>query len=131
ESLGCLDNFGEKTPFANAITELLETASDRLVDQIWKLREALTTVGAMNQKSNNVFRQYTHGIIAKHLEEEEKEDVASGDTTSEEIAWMMYLLLREEADPELLKTSVKEIDEVLGDGFPTYETHKRQKFAEA
>lgn len=44
---------------------------------------------------------------------------------------MLYLLLREEADPELLKTFVKEADEILGDGIPTYETHKKQKFAEA
>lgn len=44
---------------------------------------------------------------------------------------MLYFLLREEADPELLKTFVKEADEVLGDGPPPYETHKKQKFAEA
>lgn len=74
ESLGCLDNIGGKTPFAEAITDLLQIASDRLIDPIWKLREALTTVGAKSRHSEDVLRQHIQGIIAKHrAEEEEKE----------------------------------------------------------
>lgn len=73
ESLGCLDNINGKAPFGEAITDLLQIASDRLVDPIWKLREALTTVGAKSRHSKDVLRQHIQGIIAKHRAEEEKE----------------------------------------------------------
>ena len=44
---------------------------------------------------------------------------------------MIYLLLRKETDPAVLKNLVQEVDEVLGDNLPTYESHKKQKYAEA
>lgn len=44
---------------------------------------------------------------------------------------MMYLLHRESSDPAMLKTLLKEVDEVMDDDLPAYETHKKLKFAEA
>ncbi|KAF8944072.1 hypothetical protein BGZ47_004703 [Haplosporangium gracile] len=170
ESYGCLENIGGKTPFADAITELFEIASDRIVDPIWKYREALTTVGAKARQRKNILRQHIQRLIAKHRKEGEEDGstqdqkkkknvlmmfmeatgedgqpysdnhivdsmlnltIGSRDTTAQGISWMMYLLLREESDPALLETFVREADEVLGDCLPSYDTHKKQKFAEA
>jgi hypothetical protein len=59
------------------------------------------------------------------------QQVAGRDTTAQGISWMMYLLLRKETDPEILETFIREVDETYGDNLPTFETHKKQKFAEA
>lgn len=50
---------------------------------------------------------------------------------AQSIAWMMYAMLRDETDPSLMEKLVQEVDEVLGNELPTYETHKKQKYAEA
>ncbi|KAF9120501.1 hypothetical protein BGW39_011317 [Mortierella sp. 14UC] len=57
--------------------------------------------------------------------------VAGRDTMAQSVAWMMYVILRDETDPEIMKTLVQEVDDVLGSELPTYETHKKQKYAEA
>ncbi|KAG0277065.1 hypothetical protein BGZ95_006575 [Linnemannia exigua] len=57
--------------------------------------------------------------------------IAGRDTMAQSVAWMMYAMLRNETDPEIMKTLVQEVDEVLGGKLPTYETHKKQKYAEA
>ncbi|KAG0374151.1 hypothetical protein BGX24_010747 [Mortierella sp. AD032] len=57
--------------------------------------------------------------------------VAGRDTMAQSVAWMMYALLRNETNPEIMKTLVQEVDDVLGGEVPTYETHKMQKYAEA
>jgi len=50
---------------------------------------------------------------------------------AQSMAWMVFAMLRTEAGPSLMKNLVREVDEVLGNGLPTYETHKKQKYAEA
>ncbi|KAF9911529.1 hypothetical protein EC991_003332 [Linnemannia zychae] len=57
--------------------------------------------------------------------------IAGRDTMAQSVAWMMYAMLRDETDPEVMKTLIQEVDDVLGSELPTYETHKRQKYAEA
>ena len=57
--------------------------------------------------------------------------IAGRDTTAQALSWMFYLLGRDGADPQNKKDLVREIDEVLHGGSPTYETHKQLKFAEA
>jgi cytochrome P450 len=65
-----MKNIGGKVPFAEAITELLEVASDRLVDPLWKLREAITTVGAETRQNGIIMRQHILRMIAKHRAED-------------------------------------------------------------
>ncbi|KAG0271901.1 hypothetical protein BGZ95_000226 [Linnemannia exigua] len=165
QDYGCLANMESETPFAEGISDLSGIAFNRLVDPAWKIREALTGVGARSSLKSNQLRQHVHRMIEKHRSEgwsqsQKKKDlltlymesrdengspyadeyivdmmlnliVAARDTVSETIAWMMYSLLREETDPAILKTLVREVDEVLGNELPTLETHKKQKFAEA
>ena len=50
---------------------------------------------------------------------------------AQSVAWMMFSMLRNETDSSVMQKLVREVDEVLGDSLPTYETHKRQKYAEA
>ncbi|KAF9080598.1 serine/threonine protein kinase, CMGC, dual-specificity [Mortierella sp. AD031] len=166
ESFGCLDHIEGSVPFATAIGDLLGICSDRIVDPLWKLREALTSVGKKAQSDKKKMRDYIRRIIEKRKETKEefsqsgKEDllkllmdatdedgnplgedymidiivtftIAGRDTMAQSVAWMFFAMLRNEADPNLMKNLVKEVDEVLGDGLPTYETHKQQKYAEA
>ncbi|KAF9385396.1 hypothetical protein BGX21_001073 [Mortierella sp. AD011] len=57
--------------------------------------------------------------------------IAGRDTTAQALSWMFYLLGRSEADPQLTKNLVNEVEEVLHGEMPTYETYKQLKFAEA
>ncbi|KAF8977507.1 hypothetical protein BGZ46_007330 [Entomortierella lignicola] len=57
--------------------------------------------------------------------------IAGRDTTAQSLAWMFYLILTPTASPDIVKNLVKEIDEKLQGGSPTYESTKKQKYAEA
>ncbi|KAF9898270.1 hypothetical protein BX616_004262, partial [Lobosporangium transversale] len=57
--------------------------------------------------------------------------LAGRDTTAQALAWMFYLLHRDGTDKTIAKGLAAEADDVLGGQDPTYETYKRQKFAEA
>ncbi|KAG0368600.1 hypothetical protein BGX24_002761 [Mortierella sp. AD032] len=165
EGFGCLTNIESMTPFADGITDVAGITADRMVDPAWRIREALTGVGARSNLKKNQMRQHVHRMIAKHRSEDwsssqKKKDlltlymeskdengnpysdeyiidmimnltVAARDTTADAVVWMMYSLLREETDPAFVETLVREVDEVFGNELPTYETHKKQKFAEA
>ncbi|KAF9586111.1 hypothetical protein BGW38_009562 [Lunasporangiospora selenospora] len=57
--------------------------------------------------------------------------IAGRDTTAQALSWMFYLLHRSSTDKNIVKRLQEEIDTVLGDDEPTYESHKKMKFAEA
>ncbi|KAF9431942.1 hypothetical protein BGZ76_011497, partial [Entomortierella beljakovae] len=57
--------------------------------------------------------------------------IAGRDTTAQAMSWLFYLLNREGSNPQDTKDIISEIDEILGDDVPTYETYKRLKFSEA
>lgn len=57
--------------------------------------------------------------------------IAGRDTTAQALSWMFYLINRDGTDKEIMKTLIQEVDDVLGDKLPTYETHKQQKYADA
>lgn len=136
------------------------------MDPAWKIREALTSVGAKAKYDKALIRKHSLEIIQRRRTEgfkvtpggkkdllqlfmEAKDDegeplsdeylvdiilnftIAGRDTTAQALSWMFYLINRDGTDKEIMKTLVKEVDEVLGDGLPTYETHKQQKYAEA
>ncbi|KAG0287729.1 hypothetical protein BGZ96_008382 [Linnemannia gamsii] len=163
ESFGCLDNIGGKVPFADAVGDLLGICSMRLVDPLWKIREAVTSTGKKAQEFKFIMRERIRRIVVRRRSEGiegDKKDVlqlllettddegnpltddylvdiiltftiAGRDTMAQSIAWMMYAMLRDETDPSLMEKLVQEVDEVLGNELPTYETHKKQKYAEA
>ncbi|KAG0041910.1 Protein kinase alk2 [Gryganskiella cystojenkinii] len=56
---------------------------------------------------------------------------AGRDNTAISLTWMMYLICRDGADRNIAKTLIQEVDEILEGSDPTYETYKRQRFAEA
>ncbi|KAF8981543.1 hypothetical protein BGZ46_002623 [Entomortierella lignicola] len=56
---------------------------------------------------------------------------AGRDTTAHSLTWMFYLLLRDGADKSMIENLVRESDEVLQGEDPTYESYKKQKYAEA
>ncbi|KAF9358326.1 hypothetical protein BGX26_001983 [Mortierella sp. AD094] len=57
--------------------------------------------------------------------------IAGRDTTAQALSWMFYLMHRDAAQPEIIQELVKETDDVLQGGLPTYESTKQQKYAEA
>ena len=57
--------------------------------------------------------------------------VAGRDTTAQALSWTFYLLHRSSTSPDILERLVKETDDVLAGGLPSYESVKNQKYAEA
>ena len=57
--------------------------------------------------------------------------IAGRDTTAQALSWTFYLMHRSTASPEIMQQLVEETDDVLAGGLPTYESTKRQKYAEA
>ncbi|KAF9956549.1 hypothetical protein BGZ72_002683 [Mortierella alpina] len=57
--------------------------------------------------------------------------IAGRDTTAQALSWTFYLMHRSMASSEILEHLVKETDDVLAGGLPTYESTKQQKYAEA
>jgi len=57
--------------------------------------------------------------------------VAGRDTTAQALSWTFYLMHRTGSDPKIAEMLRQETDEVLQGGFPTYESIKKQKYAEA
>ncbi|KAF9974960.1 Protein kinase alk2 [Actinomortierella ambigua] len=57
--------------------------------------------------------------------------IAGRDTTAQALSWMFYLMHRSTANKEILGKLVDETEEVLGGEQPTYESTRKQKYAEA
>ncbi|KAG0043733.1 hypothetical protein BGZ83_011083 [Gryganskiella cystojenkinii] len=57
--------------------------------------------------------------------------IAGRDTTAQALSWMFYLLHKTSTDKSIVRKLQKEIDDVLGDDLPTYESSKQMKYAEA
>ncbi|KAI1314681.1 hypothetical protein EDD11_001893, partial [Mortierella claussenii] len=57
--------------------------------------------------------------------------IAGRDTTAQALSWMFYLMYRSSTDKNIVRKLQQEIDEVLGDELPTYESSKKMKYAEA
>ncbi|KAF9429582.1 Protein kinase alk2 [Podila epigama] len=57
--------------------------------------------------------------------------IAGRDTTAQALTWMFYLMHRDSADKNIVHKLREEIDNVLGDDMPSYETTKAMKYAEA
>jgi len=57
--------------------------------------------------------------------------IAGRDTTAQALTWMFYSIYRDVADKDIAKILIKEGDDVLQGGDPTYESYKQQKYAEA
>ncbi|KAF9926203.1 hypothetical protein FBU30_004162 [Linnemannia zychae] len=167
ESFGCLENIDGKVDFAVSFDDLTATCSDRLLDPAWKIREAITKVGAKAKYDKELIRKHSFEVIERRRKEgfkgyaegkkkdllqlfmEATDDegkplsneflvdiilnftIAGRDTTAQALSWMFYLLNRDGTDKEIMKNLIQEVDNVLGDGLPTYETHKQQKYAEA
>jgi phosphoribosyl-ATP pyrophosphohydrolase len=56
---------------------------------------------------------------------------AGRDTTAQALSWMFYLIHRDQSDKNIARKLREEIDEVIGDAEPTYETTKKMTYAEA
>ncbi|GJJ79247.1 hypothetical protein EMPS_11607 [Entomortierella parvispora] len=57
--------------------------------------------------------------------------IAGRDTTAQALTWMFYLLHRSSSDKSIVRKLQEEIDNVLGDDMPSYESSKQMKYAEA
>ncbi|KAF9927691.1 hypothetical protein FBU30_002955 [Linnemannia zychae] len=57
--------------------------------------------------------------------------LAGRDTTAQALSWMFYAMHRSEASPKIIFQLTEEIDSILGNKPPTYESIKQQKYAEA
>jgi len=69
EGFGCLENIDGRVPFADAIGDLLGICSQRIVDPLWKIREALTGVGKKAQSDKFIMQERIRGIIQRRQEE--------------------------------------------------------------
>ncbi|KAF8939038.1 cytochrome P450 [Dissophora ornata] len=57
--------------------------------------------------------------------------IAGRDTTAQALSWMFYLMHRSSTDKNVVRKLHEEIENVLGDELPTYESYKKMKYAEA
>ncbi|GJJ75709.1 hypothetical protein EMPS_08067 [Entomortierella parvispora] len=57
--------------------------------------------------------------------------IAGRDTTAQALAWCFYLMHRTGADPAVFQNLTEETDRILQGGYPSYESVKQQKYAEA
>ncbi|KAF8986427.1 hypothetical protein BGZ46_003534 [Entomortierella lignicola] len=57
--------------------------------------------------------------------------LAGRDTTAQALTWMFYLMHRSSSDKNIVLKLQEEIETVLGDELPTYESSKKMKYAEA
>ncbi|KAG0020225.1 hypothetical protein BGZ82_011649 [Podila clonocystis] len=57
--------------------------------------------------------------------------IAGRDTTAQAMSWMFYLMHRTSADKNIVVKLREEIETVLGNKMPTYESSKDMKYAEA
>ncbi|KAF9116297.1 hypothetical protein BGX27_003605 [Mortierella sp. AM989] len=57
--------------------------------------------------------------------------IAGRDTTAQALSWMFYLMHRTSSDKNIVRKLQEEIQNVLGDELPTYESSKKMKYAEA
>ncbi|KAF9200956.1 hypothetical protein BGZ49_008807 [Haplosporangium sp. Z 27] len=57
--------------------------------------------------------------------------IAGRDTTAQALSWMFYLIHRGASKPEIVNELIRESDDLLQGGLPTYESTKQQKYAEA
>lgn len=135
------------------------------MDPAWKIREALTSVGAKAKYDKALIRKHSFEIIQRRRAEgyktvstkkdllqlfmEATDDegeplsdeylvdiilnftIAGRDTTAQALSWMFYLINRDGTDKSIMKTLIQEVDDVLGESLPSYETHKQQRYAEA
>lgn len=69
ESFGCLDNIGGKVPFADAVGDLLGICSMRLVDPLWKIREAVTSTGKKAREYKFIMRECIRRIVVRRRSE--------------------------------------------------------------
>ncbi|KAG0277066.1 Protein kinase alk2 [Linnemannia exigua] len=64
-SFGCLDNIESEVDFAVSFDDLTSICSDRLMDPAWRIREALTKVGARAKYDKALIRKHSLDIIEK------------------------------------------------------------------
>ncbi|KAG0321315.1 hypothetical protein BGZ99_003964 [Dissophora globulifera] len=57
--------------------------------------------------------------------------IAGRDTTAQALSWMFYLMHSSSADKNIAQKLRKEIEDVLGDDLPSYESSKKMVYAEA
>lgn len=69
ESFGCLENIEGRVPFADAVGDLLGICSMRLVDPLWKFREAVTSVGKKARELKFVMRERIRTIVERRRRE--------------------------------------------------------------
>lgn len=69
ESFGCLDNIDGRVPFADAVGDLLGICSLRLVDPLWKFREAVTNTGKKARELKFVMRDRIRRIVERRRSE--------------------------------------------------------------
>ncbi|KAF8934408.1 hypothetical protein BGZ58_005723 [Dissophora ornata] len=124
KSFGCLENVDQEVPFAISLDGLTRICSDRLMDPIWKIREHLTGVSKKADYDKQLIRGHGLEIIQRRRKE--------GYHARKKDLLQLFIEARDDdTDKSIAKTLIQEVDDVLGGLDPTYDTHKRQKYAEA
>ncbi|KAG0025629.1 hypothetical protein BGZ81_007007 [Podila clonocystis] len=144
ESFKCLDDVGKQVPFASAFDELLSIAAMRVVDPLWKIHEKFTGRGKRAQDDQDIVAGPCYRLMEKRRREGfhgskkdllqwllEAKDDEGNHLPDDLIKDLLVSISVAGADPDVLKKLVQEVDNVLQDELPSYETYKQQKFAEA
>ncbi|KAF9349163.1 hypothetical protein BGX26_012512 [Mortierella sp. AD094] len=127
------------------ITERLNGTNKRVLHNRKILRDYAQDI--MNERRRNGYHSEKKDLLQSFIEGKDDEGetlsdelikdnvvtvlVAGSDTTALSLTWIFYLLLRDGADKNIMNKLVQEVDEVLGGSAPSYETSKKQKYAEA
>ncbi|KAG0336550.1 hypothetical protein BG000_006456 [Podila horticola] len=103
--------------------------------------------GVIQRRREQGFQKQHKDLMQLFMEAEDEDDkplstvmlkdtlmnfvIAGRDTTAQALSWMFYLIHRSSARKEILEKLQEETDRILKGGYPTYETTKQQKYAEA
>ncbi|KAF9930667.1 Protein kinase alk2 [Linnemannia zychae] len=151
---GCLDNIKDEIPFVASYGYLLALCSKRMFNPVWKIHERWTGVSEKVKHHRELLRGCALEIIQKRRKEncsvhkkdllqlllESSDDsgsplsddlLAGHESTASTMTWMIYSIYKDGTDYHIAAALVQEIDDVLRGLDPTYQTHKKQKFAEA
>ncbi|KAF9963340.1 hypothetical protein BGZ65_004208 [Modicella reniformis] len=142
QSFGCLNRPEEEVEFAAAFDRLNTAVFNRLFAGAWKVREWITGMNKQVARDKKIINDFAMDIInsrRQHGYEKPQKDLLQlfMDTDTEDSEpltdrMLCCLILNFIiSDSSIVPQLVKEVDEVLEGGVPTYEACKKMKYSEA
>ncbi|KAF9288020.1 hypothetical protein BGZ68_000917 [Mortierella alpina] len=141
ESFGCLEDPEKEVEFAAAFDRLNHVLALRSMNPFWQISERWTGTADKIKNDSKVVREFALRIIQNRQKQEQTVDHEQKEQQAPRSKDLLQLFLDLSLEGEtlsddmlvdnILKQLTEETDDVLAGALPTYESVKRQKYAEA